>query len=472
LDTCDIFTARQEYLVGHFTLFRNSRDMRLLYQRAAHLHKTLLSPQVLSFDECGKQWSRRFQGKPLTSRAACDSISHVVQRLIAQKQITVQFMPAAIEWTEFHGQDWRLRWNAGRLWVVNPPREAMYFHFHAFKDSPGYCNSLFFERGAPFEMTSAGFARASVPAAPQAPSLNVAEIAAHDGKSHVPGPATGAARSAVEYACSRALSPQILAAFNRRHCALFHSRFLRSLRASGNVENVTLVAVGLRVRERERLARTPNVTPIFRRDINHHVTRRRLSAFAEIVSALPPDTPVAYWDAEDVIFQSRLEPLWEAVRSHAGKLLAVREPSGYPQNPAVAQWTDSISDASARRKAQNLMYNSPFINSGFLAGTAHALSMYFHAVAYWYEMPNLAGSTDPGDQLALNLYCHERPEAWHELPDDWNYCLWGRDRAEYYRRDDGQYLNLRDIPIPVVHGNAHTLACEPIQLARTTAKFL
>jgi hypothetical protein len=75
----------------------------------------------------------------------------------------------------------------------------------------------------------------------------------------------------------------------------------------------------------------------------------------------------------------------------------------------------------------------------------------------------LAGSGDPGDQMALNVYCHSRPEAWHEIPESWNYCLWGRSRKTSYRREDGRYDDVRGVPIHVLHGNARTLDAVPFR---------
>ena len=169
---------------------------------------------------------------------------------------------------------------------------------------------------------------------------------------------------------------------------------------------------------------------------------------------MPPATPVAYWDAGDVFFQSRLEPLWELVRAHPGTLLAAREPSGYPDNPAVVQWTETIIDPAARRDAQRTVFHRPFLNSGFLAGT---LSECFETTEHWYNTPKLAGSGDPGDQLALNVYCHSHPEVWREISESWNYCLWGRNRKTYYRKEDGRFVDARGLPIHVVHGYAQTL---------------
>jgi hypothetical protein len=154
----EVLTARKEYLVGHFTLFRNTGPMRMLYQQSADFRATAQSPQVRSFDECGKQWHQRLQGKTLTRGAACDSMTHVVQRLMGRRKLSACFAPLVVEWPELARPDWRLRWNAGRLWFVDQRREAMYVHFHAFKDSRGYRAPRDSEAET-FEISPKGFER-------------------------------------------------------------------------------------------------------------------------------------------------------------------------------------------------------------------------------------------------------------------------------------------------------------------------
>jgi hypothetical protein len=56
---------------------------------------------------------------------------------------------------------------------------------------------------------------------------------------------------------------------------------------------------------------------VFARPENGHSSAlRRLQDFQEAVDRWPEDTPVAYWDAGDVLFQGSLGPLWDLVRAH------------------------------------------------------------------------------------------------------------------------------------------------------------
>jgi hypothetical protein len=140
----------------------------------------------------------------------------------------------------------------------------------------------------------------------------------------------------------------ILTAFNRRHYDKFRHQFLRSLRAAGNKDRVIVVGYGLYPSERRVLAQTAGVEAIHLPVNGILPPIRRLRDFQPIVAALPPDTPVAYWDAGDVAFQGSLTNLWRTALEHPDRLLAVREPKGHPQNSAVAAWTLSIRDAPSR----------------------------------------------------------------------------------------------------------------------------
>jgi hypothetical protein len=271
------------------------------------------------------------------------------------------------------------------------------------------------------------------------------------------GPAHTRDQNAVPTPPAEELPGRILVAFDRRHYDKFRRQFLGSLRGAGNPEAVTVVAYGLYPSEQARLAALPSVTVVPRPRARALPPVRRLRDFQEVLAGWPRDTPVAYWDAGDVLFQGPLTPLWGIVRTHPGRLLAVREPTGYPANSAVAAWTLSISDAAARRQALDLLAHSPFLNSGFSAGTAGTLLAYLRSADHLLHSPALQGTTDWGDQMALNLYCHLNPHAWLEVEEGWNYCIHDRAPREIRVTPEGRVVSARGTPIHVVHGNAHSL---------------
>jgi hypothetical protein len=183
---------------------------------------------------------------------------------------------------------------------------------------------------------------------------------------------------------------------------------------------------------------------------------RRLLDFQELLAKVPPETPVAYWDAADVFFQASLAPLWQLVRENPERLLAVREPSGYPRNSAVTRWSRSIRDEHWRQRVFELLKIRPFLNSGFAAGTARVMRAYLREAHRMRHSAELRGSTDWGDQMALNLYCHLDPARWFEIDEGWNFCTHDRRPGEVRVQPDGRVISRNGTKIHVTHGNAHS----------------
>ena len=252
------------------------------------------------------------------------------------------------------------------------------------------------------------------------------------------------------------LPGRILSAFDRRHLRLFRRRFLETLRQSGNDEQVTAVGYGLYPSERNLLARARGVTVVSAPN-DGHPSLRRLRDFQGILARWPEDTPVACWDAGDVIFQGRLAPLWDLVRAHPGQLLTTREQVVFLESPVVRGWVESIQDPDARKRAMGLFTGRPVLNGGFAAGTARVMLKYLREADHLRHSTALRGSTDWGDQTALNLYCHSHPQAWREIPTGWNYCLVGLGPSDFRVRPDGWAERLDGEPLQVVHGNGGTL---------------
>ena len=249
---------------------------------------------------------------------------------------------------------------------------------------------------------------------------------------------------------------RILTAFDRNHLPHFRRMFLRSLRDSGNSESVTALAYGLTAHERGMLARTPGVE-VVSPPFDGHPAKLRLRDFQAVVERWPENTPVAYWDAGDVLFQDRLGPLWDLARVQPDRLLVTRECFEYHQSPVCTGWVQTIRDPESRQRALELLDGRPILNGGFAAGTAQAFLRYLREAHRYQNNPELLGSSDWGDQTAMNLYCYGHPDAWLEIPRGWNYCLVGLGPEDYRVRSNGRFESLDGVSVHVVHGNGGTL---------------
>ncbi len=267
-----------------------------------------------------------------------------------------------------------------------------------------------------------------------------------------------------EDAYARHLKPQpstlkpgcVLAAFDRRDIRRFEHHFLATLRASGNAERVLAVGYGLYPSEANALSRLPNVRLEIAPNNGLMVPVRRLHDFARLTARLEGNTPVAYWDVADVLFQDSLKPLWELIAKSPEKLLAVAEPKGYPHNSVIPAWSLSIRDQAARARAFALLKSNPFLNSGFAAGSAATMHAYFSRGEAMLNGPELRGTLDWGDQMALNIYCHSSPSRWISVDQRWNYCVHDRAVGEVFI-DAGRVRSKRHPHLAVIHGNARSL---------------
>ena len=270
----------------------------------------------------------------------------------------------------------------------------------------------------------------------------------------------------------------ILAAFDRRHLQKFQHRFLSSLRAAGNNEPVLAFAYDLYPSERLQLRRLAGVEVIAMPSNGVAVPIRRLLDFQGPLKRLASDSVVAYWDAGDVIFQDRLAELWRLARENPQQLLVVAEPFGYPENDVVARWTLSIRDPSARRYAFELLSTRRYFNGGFAAATVGAMLRYLQGAHELLHSKALRGTTDWGDQTAMNVYCHSDPTRFVAIDERWNYCICQRKPQDRRLLPAGRFIRDDGRPVSVVHGNGASFVpyaeSVPLALARSsaTARFL
>ena len=222
-------------------------------------------------------------------------------------------------------------------------------------------------------------------------------------------------------------------------------------------ETVTAVVSGLYPSERSALARTPGVE-VVQTPNDGHPARQRLRDFQSVIEGWPDHTPVAYWDAGDVVFQGALGPLWDEVRTYPDHLHVASEIIPFDVSTVARWWAETIEDPAERRHVVGLFMDHSILNSGFAAGTVRAMMRYLKGADKLLRSRSLRGSTDWGDQTAMNLFCHSNPDAWREVSMAWNYCLVGLGPREFRMSDDGRIVRLDSETQPnVVHGNGQTL---------------
>ena len=251
--------------------------------------------------------------------------------------------------------------------------------------------------------------------------------------------------------------PQIFAAFDRRDIDRFEHQFLRTLRSHGNSQAVTAVGYGLFPSERRRIEALPNVRPDWQSYNGQMPPVRRIADFARLLESCPARTPVAYWDVADVIFQDSLTELWQEIQSTPDRLLAVIEPKSYPENKIIPAWSLTIRHPRYRRQAFELLKQSPFLNSGFAAGTAGVMLHYFQRAVAMRNGPELSGTSDWGDQMCLNMYCHTHCDRWRAVDQRWNFCVHDRKPGEIRVSPIGYIESRKGAKISVAHGNARSL---------------
>ena len=91
LENYDVITSRQDFLTGHFTLYRNRDYTRSFYRHSRDYKRIFQTDSCLSFAECGRQWSNFRNGEGTGDEdALIDSATHVANRLARQKKIKSQ----------------------------------------------------------------------------------------------------------------------------------------------------------------------------------------------------------------------------------------------------------------------------------------------------------------------------------------------------------------------------------------------
>lgn len=137
LNNHDVISGHEDYVAGHFTLYRNTPAITTLYSQSHDVERVFLAEKHMGFEECGQRWMEFRKRKKLAySKSKIDSITHVLRRLAKKNQARVSFNPFVRERTLLHNTHWLLAWQNGHLYDVVDDQEILYFHFHMMQ--PGF----------------------------------------------------------------------------------------------------------------------------------------------------------------------------------------------------------------------------------------------------------------------------------------------------------------------------------------------
>ena len=134
LDECDVIDTREEYLTGHFTLYRNTPQVNRLYERSPDARRVFESPTHFCFDECNFRWFELLgTAKSIFDTSAeIQSMTHVVRA--AERRGTIRLhMRTVVREVHASREALWMRWDDGELRDLASGREYMCLHFHSIR---------------------------------------------------------------------------------------------------------------------------------------------------------------------------------------------------------------------------------------------------------------------------------------------------------------------------------------------------
>jgi hypothetical protein len=148
LSSFDVVTAKKHYLVGHFTLYKNRKDINRLYELSKDHYQVFTNgKKVYSFDECNYLWYELLLNIPLEKlKCEIESMTHVVAMALKRGKIKaamydmvieqdeVEILPTGVRLRPFERT---VQWCQGKI-STSSNREFLYFHFHFLKKNPRF----------------------------------------------------------------------------------------------------------------------------------------------------------------------------------------------------------------------------------------------------------------------------------------------------------------------------------------------
>lgn len=130
LQNNDIITVRHDFLVGYFTLYRNTKKINELFKQSRDYVKVFTSDEHYCFDECNFAFWKLDHDTSFDDVAgscAIESMTHVVRKLQRENKLRAYFDTHAIE-----GSYGKLSWEKGNL-TFKGQFDVMLYHLIVLK---------------------------------------------------------------------------------------------------------------------------------------------------------------------------------------------------------------------------------------------------------------------------------------------------------------------------------------------------
>lgn len=130
LEAHDIITVRHDFLVGYFTIYRNSKKMNELFKQSQDYKMVFTSKDHFCFDECNFAFwklDHDISFDDVADTCEIESMTHIVRRLQREMKIRAYFDTHAIE-----GVYGKLIWDNGKL-IFKSQFEVLLYHLIILK---------------------------------------------------------------------------------------------------------------------------------------------------------------------------------------------------------------------------------------------------------------------------------------------------------------------------------------------------
>ena len=129
----NIITSRREYMVGHFTLFKNASEINKLYEKSPDYKIVFQNQKCYGFGECNFEWDYLLSDKTeLNRKSEVISMTHLIKKLSGCGDVKVFCNTIGKEDWELK-KEWKVHWNQGKLIDISSGEEFLYFHFIKLK---------------------------------------------------------------------------------------------------------------------------------------------------------------------------------------------------------------------------------------------------------------------------------------------------------------------------------------------------